>query len=1232
MLEALIEKLTEQNFAFDSKSLTDAIWLAHVMRQASDERLTAATPDENNDLRTDFTLESDPQEGPEKHESLKDHDLTTKSDERTSREGNSGSLKPVQDNPNSTRTAFLGALPALSDPAGFKHAIKPFIGQTRSVSTQLDENTTVERFIREGALILRPVLRSGSRRSLRLSLVTERVGSNSLWAQPLDELARLLGLQGTFRQLRQWSLRRGRGPDTGVGRKPEAELHEIDRHGVERRQRHSAAHMAWWQKEIVVVASDFTSDGWWDGEYPALLKRWSAEQPVLLMHTLPRRLWSRSWTGSPDAWVSTAEPLVSGRTMQVRIDINGRDAQRYDSGLALPVAALEPLAMGVWARAVMGAGVRAPALLVEARERLRDRAATDAVAAPDATYLSTAFRMASSPLARKLAQHMSVAAPLSFPVMRWIQQALLPESDSSHLAEFVLGGLLVEVAGDSSERPDEVVYDFINGVRPLLQQGMPITHGLEVQYSVGAYLEANHTEKLDLRAVVETGTDEELSLLSPELRSFALVSRQFLERIGLRPPKAVPTTSLRNETLTSAEELDSGATARGSSISGTQRITVASEVSLALEASGSSAPAKPDEGLTTQRKRDLRVRIVDLQWSSHSEEILATLTESGVDVWNPMRDRTGKRVQWSTAQISSPRRPLTVQWWIPGEGAKATQILQTVRGLVRLIADALVADASQSVRLQRVRDPMRLLDVGFDAGVLLVFETAKYGQWAEAHPEQLQALENFGKRPTVVFAAVQMHAGSTVHNNVKHRIDLGSPVVAGTTRRSAVPYGEMLGNLARLMRDDLRKMSPPSIPERRVTAISWLASGRLAIADFDGRSSSVRALDVDRARRGESIESDLISRYEGSSGLLHIFPLPAAWGTGQSTPSDPQRMDGEMGCLDADGNMAFMRGRFSDLMHPGNGLPRRPLFSTPSTMLGVTDDDLGIIIFRGDGVTRLDNVLLAPSDRREGYHDPMAALIRDRVVTGWMRDDTIFAVTASGFLHRGSVYDVFGARISNARILDSEPMRLSGSLRAAAAGADGTRFAIVTSSGHVELWDVDGDEPLASWPLRAGFPSESPRLALSASGRLIAYATGRTVYVEEAPSSSVDLSHWARHVLWVDDRPRNNEEIRLGFAKESVRCTLALSTDEALEKLRRRRFAAIISDMGRREGPSEGYVLLKALRDLGIQTPFFIFAGSNLPEHRKEAIARGGQGSTNNAQELFDQVMQVIHRVSQDSQ
>lgn len=130
----------------------------------------------------------------------------------------------------------------------------------------------------------------------------------------------------------------------------------------------------------------------------------------------------------------------------------------------------------------------------------------------------------------------------------------------------------------------------------------------------------------------------------------------------------------------------------------------------------------------------------------------------------------------------------------------------------------------------------------------------------------------------------------------------------------------------------------------------------------------------------------------------------------------------------------------------------------------------------------------------------------------------------------------------------------------------------------------------------------------------------RSVASAVSSSSRRDSAAQPRTILWVDDRPNNNIYERQAFEALGVQFTLARSTVEALEILKRIRFSAIISDMGRKEGPREGHVLLKALREMDSETPFFIYAGSNAPEHKREAAENGAQGSTNNPQELFNLV------------
>lgn len=161
--------------------------------------------------------------------------------------------------------------------------------------------------------------------------------------------------------------------------------------------------------------------------------------------------------------------------------------------------------------------------------------------------------------------------------------------------------------------------------------------------------------------------------------------------------------------------------------------------------------------------------------------------------------------------------------------------------------------------------------------------------------------------------------------------------------------------------------------------------------------------------------------------------------------------------------------------------------------------------------------------------------------------------------------------------------------------------------------------------VRAGEERGSPAIeqtrgatALDAAGRVLRAADAAS-HIGHEPG---DI--WRRRILWVDDRPDNNTFERQAFESLGLTFDLVLSTDEALERLNSSRYGAIISDMGRREGPHEGYRLLDAVRAFDKVTPFFIYAGSNVPEHKREAARHGAQGSTNRASELVDMVTQAL--------
>jgi CheY-like chemotaxis protein len=145
---------------------------------------------------------------------------------------------------------------------------------------------------------------------------------------------------------------------------------------------------------------------------------------------------------------------------------------------------------------------------------------------------------------------------------------------------------------------------------------------------------------------------------------------------------------------------------------------------------------------------------------------------------------------------------------------------------------------------------------------------------------------------------------------------------------------------------------------------------------------------------------------------------------------------------------------------------------------------------------------------------------------------------------------------------------------------------------------------------------ESAKQQLNLIVELVSKSTGK--------EKNGKVEKWKNRILWVDDRPENNVFERRAFESQGFEFRIALSTEEAMEDLYSNKYAAIISDMGRKEGQQEGYVLLEKLRKTGDKTPFFIYAGSNAPEHKRMALDKGAQGCTNRAQELYEMVMNKI--------
>ena len=124
------------------------------------------------------------------------------------------------------------------------------------------------------------------------------------------------------------------------------------------------------------------------------------------------------------------------------------------------------------------------------------------------------------------------------------------------------------------------------------------------------------------------------------------------------------------------------------------------------------------------------------------------------------------------------------------------------------------------------------------------------------------------------------------------------------------------------------------------------------------------------------------------------------------------------------------------------------------------------------------------------------------------------------------------------------------------------------------------------------------------------------------PKTSQQLSEaW---VLWVDDRPTRNTNVRQALEAVGIQFTLSQSTEDALRKVGLKDYNVIISDGGRQSDQRAAYTLWETLKEKHINTPFIIYSSDRGSNDIAEDIRNGVYGASNSGQELFELVVNAI--------
>lgn len=357
----------------------------------------------------------------------------------------------------------------LAPPTGYRRALYPFMRRLVTPGAgALDEEATATQAVETGVWM--PVRRSARERWFDVTLLVEDTPSVDLWHEALAQLAHNFHNHSGMRSVAAYRLVLGSTQhlvSIGSGtRHPLALL----RQGGARQQ--------------IVFATDGTSILWRDGRLHSLLTRLAAATPVSILQLLPRHAWRYTALGVPGIELQAGWPGQPNAAMAAHVPWWLDDLGAVNA-LRLPVLSLDLADTAHWARAMHAQGdARVPGWLLPAPPPAPDTemitAAAEAPAAIDAALHIASFQHMVSAQAYDLAVFLSAIDPLTVPVMRLVQRAMLPSTGTDVLAEFFVGGLL-EQSGPADAPRDERQYRFRPGLRQELAGALRLSEGQRIE-------------------------------------------------------------------------------------------------------------------------------------------------------------------------------------------------------------------------------------------------------------------------------------------------------------------------------------------------------------------------------------------------------------------------------------------------------------------------------------------------------------------------------------------------------------------------------------------------------------------------------------------------------------------------------------------------------------------------------------------------------------------------------
>ncbi len=381
------------------------------------------------------------------------------------------------------------AASAIQNPLVLSRALRGLRRKVPSMTkTMIDETATAERIAEREMWI--PVTKPQPERWLTLELVIEDTRSSFIWRELINDLQKLLEVQGAFQNIRTWQLFT---PDHET-----LKLRRYRRKGKTSQREYFCRELLHpQQRGLVLLVSDCVSPLWESGLIHPYLQKWSEKQPCAILQLFPERLWNSTQLTRGTKYTAISDrPAVPNPKLTLINHPQWLPIDWNDSVL-VPIITLQPFVLKQWSGVIAGNGKgQVTSILfnlsfikekaqekekdnsVKATENSESELKTDEVTEKANAIVQQFFNNASEN-AIELATVMATL-PVNMSVVDLVRKSYQGEmtTEPVHVAEFYMGGLLTPI-GENKEGYDQG-YDFVTGVRRVLNKSISSRRNIRI--------------------------------------------------------------------------------------------------------------------------------------------------------------------------------------------------------------------------------------------------------------------------------------------------------------------------------------------------------------------------------------------------------------------------------------------------------------------------------------------------------------------------------------------------------------------------------------------------------------------------------------------------------------------------------------------------------------------------------------------------------------------------------